>query len=89
MSPQRDENGRILRVTEVIGKKRDGERLDPEEIEFFVQGVVSGAIQSAQTGRRSCELFLSLSNTTSAKFQPRSAVTAKRMLTIMKTKEIA
>lgn len=54
MSPQRDENGRILRVTEVIGKKRDGERLDPEEIEFFVQGVVSGAIQSAQTGRRSC-----------------------------------
>lgn len=50
MSPQSEENGKRLLITEVIGKKRDGQQLNPEEIQFFVEGVVSGAIQAAQTG---------------------------------------
>ena len=33
---------------EIIRRKRDGERLSPEEIAAFVAGIVSGAVSEGQ-----------------------------------------
>lgn len=46
-----EENENGIRITEVIGKKRDGISLNDREIEYFVKGVVSGNIEASQTGR--------------------------------------
>lgn len=52
-----------LTITDIIGKKRDGQQLNDEEIEFFVQGVVDGTIQDSQMGelkRKICSDIISL-----------------------------
>jgi len=38
-------------IPELIIKKRDGQELTRDEIEFFVNGVVSGTVQQAQIGK--------------------------------------
>ena len=37
-----------MRAVDIIARKRDGEELSAEEIDFFVQGLVSGAIPDYQ-----------------------------------------
>ncbi len=38
-----------MRMVDVIDKKRSGKELTPEEIQFFVDGVVDGSIPDYQT----------------------------------------
>ena len=40
-----------LRVPDIISRKRDGQELGKEEIDYFIQGVVDGSVTDAQTGR--------------------------------------
>ena len=46
-----------MRAVDIIIKKRDGDELSREEIEFFVQGFTKGEIsdyQVSEIGRASC-----------------------------------
>jgi len=40
-----------ITMPEVLKKKRNGDELTSEEINFFIQNVVSGNIQDSQTGK--------------------------------------
>jgi len=44
------DSGFRLRIADIISRKRDGESLSIEEVEFFVEGITSGTIQEAQLG---------------------------------------
>ena len=50
-----DENGikskRQYHISDIIIKKRDGQTLTQDEIEFFVEGIVDNSIQKAQLGK--------------------------------------
>ena len=48
----RQDSGFRLRIADIISRKRDGESLSIEEVEFFVEGVTSGTIQEAQLGKK-------------------------------------
>ena len=41
-------------IPEIIAKKRDGLELSKEEIEFFMQGVVSEKVDKSQIGKYKC-----------------------------------
>jgi thymidine phosphorylase len=41
----------IISIPELLKKKRDGDELTPEEINFFIQNVVTGNVQDCQTGK--------------------------------------
>lgn len=43
-------NEETVHMPSLIAKKRDGRELSDAEIEFFVEGVVSGQIQESQLG---------------------------------------
>ena len=43
---------------EIIRKKRDGHKLTPEEINFFIRGVTSGSIADSQTAALTMAIFL-------------------------------
>lgn len=58
MAQTRKDDGNPLRITEIIGKKRDGQCLNLEEIDFFVQGVVAGTIQEAQIGAMLMAMYI-------------------------------
>ncbi|XP_052810283.1 thymidine phosphorylase-like isoform X1 [Mya arenaria] len=47
-----------LRIADIIRKKRDGESLSIEEIEFFVEGVVNRSIQDAQLGAMLMAMYI-------------------------------
>jgi len=42
------ETGGFMRITDIIGKKRDGKELSTEEINFFIEGICSGSIYDYQ-----------------------------------------
>lgn len=48
----------VFRPQDVITKKRDGEQLSPEEINFFVQGVTHGSIADYQISALLMAIFL-------------------------------
>ncbi|XP_007441569.1 thymidine phosphorylase [Python bivittatus] len=48
--PNDPEKGSLASVPEIIRKKRDGEKLQPEEIRYFVQGLSTGSLQEGQIG---------------------------------------
>ena len=39
-----------ISIPELLTKKRNGDELTSEEIDFFIQNVVSGKVQDCQTG---------------------------------------
>lgn len=39
------------RIPDLIIKKRDGQKLSKDEIDFFVESVVSGHVQESQIGK--------------------------------------
>jgi len=40
-----------ISIPELLRKKRNGDELTSDEINFFIQNVVSGNIQDSQTGK--------------------------------------
>jgi thymidine phosphorylase len=40
-----------ISIPELLKKKRNGDELTSEEINFFIQNVVSGKVQDCQTGK--------------------------------------
>ena len=42
---------------EIIAKKRDNKRLQPDEIKFFVDGLVSNNFNDAQVGAMAMAIF--------------------------------
>ena len=40
-----------ISIPELLRKKRNGDELTSEEMNFFIQNVVSGNIQDSQTGK--------------------------------------
>ena len=40
-----------ISIPELLKKKRNGDELTSDEINFFIQNVVSGNIQDSQTGK--------------------------------------
>ncbi|XP_063164649.1 thymidine phosphorylase [Candoia aspera] len=49
-SPNASEEGGQANIPEIIRKKRDGEKLQPEEIRYFVQALGTGSFQEGQIG---------------------------------------
>lgn len=47
----------MMLAQEVIRKKRDGERLDPEEITFFVKGLADGSVTEGQVAALAMAVF--------------------------------
>ncbi|GFG35736.1 hypothetical protein Cfor_03921 [Coptotermes formosanus] len=48
----------IISIPELLKKKRDGDELTPEEINFFIQNVVTGNVQDCQTGAMLMAMYL-------------------------------
>jgi thymidine phosphorylase len=44
-------NDNEFRIPDLIIKKRDGQKLSKDEIDFFVESVVSGHLQESQIGK--------------------------------------
>ncbi len=54
----------VLRPQDVITKKRDGEQLSPEEINFFIQGVTHGTVADYQISALLMAIYLKGMNQT-------------------------
>ena len=44
-------NNEKFRIPDLIIKKRNGQKLSKDEIDFFVESVVSGHVQESQIGK--------------------------------------
>lgn len=50
-------NNEKFRIPDLIIKKRNGQKLSKDEINFFVESVVSGHVQESQLGKHVFFLF--------------------------------
>ena len=50
-------NNEKFRIPDLIIKKRNGQKLSKDEIDFFVESVVSGHVQESQIGKHGFFLF--------------------------------